>query len=173
MTGYFGLRSNRGRPLEELITIANAQYRAQRIALIHKVPTAWIPLRGSDGRISSAKVAEKAAVDFIGVYRGLPIAIEAKHSSGDRIAWSRVTEHQARFLDDWQAAGGIGFVIVSFGMRRFFIAPWKHWREAGELSASWRPGQFEGSREIPLGGRVPLDYLRAAEDGWLNNAIVG
>jgi len=158
-------QANRGRPLEELIIMANHQYRAQRRAVIHKVPTAWIPLRDSRGRVVNAKVEEKAAVDFLGVYRGRPLAFDAKHCSRDRIRWDRVDDHQAQFLEDWTRDGGIGFILVGFGMQRFFVVPWEVWWEGllgwryehGPASISVKQMQHEW--EVRRGGGIVLDYL--------------
>ncbi|HHW14677.1 MAG TPA: recombinase, partial [Firmicutes bacterium] len=86
-------RANRGRTLELMVEWQNASYRSQGLAVVHKVPTAWLPLRDGDGRIRSAKVERKAAVDFLGVYRGQAIAFDAKHCSADRVRWDRVEPH--------------------------------------------------------------------------------
>lgn len=158
-------QANRGRALEELIIMANRQYRTQHLAVIHKVPTAWIPLRNGQGRIISAKVEEKAAVDFLGVYRGRPLAFDAKHCSRDRIRWDRVEDHQAQFLEDWTRDGGIGFILVGFGMQRFFVVPWEVWWEGllgwryehGPASISVKQMQHEW--EVRRGGGIVLDYL--------------
>jgi len=168
------IQANRGRPLEELIIMANRQYRAQRRAVIHKVPTAWIPLRDSRGRIVTAKVEEKAAVDFLGTYRGHSLAFDAKHCSGDRIRWDRLEDHQAQFLEDWARDGGIGFVLVGFGMERFFVIPWTAWRkgllawkyEGGRASISLK--QMSPEWEVKSGNRVVLDYLQIVDSLWFS-----
>jgi len=58
--------ANRGLALEEPIVRANEVYCSRKLAVVHKVPTAWIPIRGSNGKIISAKVEKKASVDFLG-----------------------------------------------------------------------------------------------------------
>lgn len=167
-------QANRGRPLEELVIMANRQYRTQRQAVIHKVPTAWIPLRDARGQVVNAKVEEKAAVDFLGVYRGRPLAFDAKHCSGDRIRWDRVEDHQAQFLEDWTRDGGIGFILVGFGMERFFVIPWAVWRErllawkyeGGQASILLK--QMPPDWEVRLGNRVALDYLQVVDSLWFS-----
>ncbi|WP_422444333.1 Holliday junction resolvase RecU [Thermoanaerobacterium sp. DL9XJH110] len=165
-------QANRGRPLEELIILANRQYRAQRRAVIHKVPTAWIPLRDGRGRVVNAKVEEKAAVDFLGTYRGHSLAFDAKHCSQDRIRWDRLEDHQAQFIEDWTRAGGIGFILVGFSMIRFFVVPWEYWRE-GILRWRYEKGpasisikQMWPEWEARLGGRAALDYLAVVDNLW-------
>ncbi|MDI6872125.1 MAG: Holliday junction resolvase RecU [Bacillota bacterium] len=160
-------RANRGRSFEELIELANAQYRARGVAVVHKVPTAWLPLRDGEGRIRSAKVEQKAAVDFLGTYRGRPIAFDAKHCSADRVRWDRVEPHQAEFLTDWMNGGGVSFILVGFQMSRFFLVPWGAWLRAltdqaksRRASIGWRELAAEHPEwQIPMGGHVVLDYL--------------
>lgn len=125
MAGY----GNRGMEFERLIEYANARYRQSGMAMIEKQHTLCKPLRDGNGRIASAKYEEKATVDYVGRVWNVPVAFEAKHCSGDRIALDRVQEHQRKFLSDWtRDEMGIGFVFVSFGMERFFVIPWQFWR---------------------------------------------
>jgi recombination protein U len=56
--------ANRGMALEELIAAANWSYRQKKIAVIHKVPSEWLPIRNRSGKIISAKITKKAAVDY-------------------------------------------------------------------------------------------------------------
>ena len=95
--------SNRGQTLEKLVIQANVVYRVQGRAAIHKVPTAWVPIR-SGSRIVSAKVEEKAAVDFIGHVAlpdgPLPIAFDTKEvSKGDRWPLSKLELHQYEYVN--------------------------------------------------------------------------
>ena len=162
-------RAGRGEPFEHLITMANAQYAAKGIACVHKVPTAWVPIRRG-AEFVAAKVTEKASVDFLGAYRGRPIAFDAKEESGRRISWSRVEPHQAAFMDNWTAAGGVSFVLVWFkgqagGSERFVLVPWWAWRRGMNGpkvrgSASLLVTDAAEEWEVWLGrGRVMLDYL--------------
>ncbi len=166
--------ANRGRPLEELIIMANRQYRAKRQAVIHKVPTAWLPIRDRRGKIVSAKVEEKASVDFLGSYRGRSLAFDAKHCSGKRIRWDRVENHQAQFLEDWTRDGGIGFILLGFKMQKFFIVPWEFWRE-GLLAWKYENGaasiamkRMRQEWEVKFGGQIVLDYLTIVDNLWFS-----
>ena len=163
-------QANRGRPFEQLIEMANTQYRNKKIAVIHKVPTAWIPLRDGRGRIVSAKVEEKAAVDFLGSYCGQSLAFDAKHCSDERIRWDRVEDHQAQFLEDWEQDGGISFVLVSFKMNRYFVVPWSVWKERyfewkykkGMASISLK--KMQQRWEVLQGSsRAVIDYLSTVD----------
>lgn len=136
---------NRGMALEDYIRFANDRYKHAGVAVISKQATEFKPLRDHTGRICNAKVEEKATVDFLGRYKRHPIAIEAKHTSGDAIRFDEVQEHQADFMDDFTVEPGtIGLVVVSFGMKRFFAIPWSFWKAA--YNARVRPGS---SRTAP------------------------
>lgn len=138
--------ANRGQPFEELVKFANDRYRHYNVAVITKQATQFIPIRNAAGKIVSCKVEEKATVDFQGRYRNIPIAIEAKHTSISSIRFDEVKEHQADFMDDYcKEPGTIGLVIVSFGLKRFFVIPWVFWQAA--YNARVRPG---ASRTTPV-----------------------
>lgn len=125
--------ANRGVAFEEFIRFANERYAHKNVAVIEKLPTEWIPLRNSSGKICGAKVERRSKVDFIGRYKGHPIAIEAKNSNEDSIRFDRVEPHQAEYMDDFTAEGGtIGLVLVSFNLKRFFAIPWAFWSIAYE-----------------------------------------
>lgn len=128
--------ANRGATLEEFLRYANDRYAKQGIAVITKLPTEFIPIRDRYGKICSVKVEHKSAVDFMGRYKNIPIAIEAKHTSTDSIRFDEVQPHQADFMDDFTAQPGtIGLVVVSFKIRRFFAIPWQFWGAAYEVRA--------------------------------------
>ena len=138
--------ANRGQPFEEFLRFANMRYEQRKVAVIDKMPTEFIPIRGRDGKVCSVKVEHKSKVDFIGRYKAHPIAIEAKNSNEDNIRWDRVESHQADYMDSFtEEPGTIGLVVVSFGLNRFFAIPWIFWQAA--YNARVRPG---GSRTTPV-----------------------
>lgn len=136
---------NRGLPLETTIRFANERYKQKYLAVITKQATEFKPIRDRSGKIASCKVEEKATVDFIGRYKNIPIAIEAKHTSTDTIRFDAVQEHQAEFMNDFTGPGTIGLVVVSFGLKRYFVIPWEFWRVAYEARVG--PGR---SRMAPV-----------------------
>lgn len=163
-------QANKGQPLEDLIILTNNQYRAQRRAVIQKVPTEWVPIRGVRGEIVNAKVEEKAAVDFLGGYRGRSIAFDAKHTVEERIRWDRVESHQASFLEDCRQDGGIAFVLVSYQLRDFYTVPWVFWKlNMDEWQAKGRgkgasvPLGLLADFKVKPGGRVAVDYLATVD----------
>ena len=169
--------ANRGRALELMIDWQNRQYRAHGVALIHKVPTEWLPLRDGAGQIRSAKVERQAAVDFLGVYRGKAIAFDAKQTSERRVRWDRVEPHQADFLTDWERRGGLSFILVGFmgtaDQGRYYLVPWAWWRgrledydrrsSGSRTPASVSADELAREWEIPGSPRAVLDYLAVVE----------
>ena len=73
-------KANRGKPFEDFINFANEKYQAKGIAVMHKVPTEFIPLRGAHGQVANCKVERKSCVDYLGRFRDIPVAVEAKHT---------------------------------------------------------------------------------------------
>lgn len=181
-------KSNRGKPLEELIRLANDRYRADGTAIVVKVPTEFIPLRNGYGKLVGCKVENKSSVDFIGRYGNYPIAFEAKNTNTDRISLSEVQPHQEDFLDKWgHLYNGRAFVVVAFNqMTEFYNVPWTYWSEAlkawrtdkgskrkvnlnwQELEtpgrASLKPSDMLPEWKIETGGKYALDYLMAEKD---------
>jgi len=179
--------ANKGRAFEDLIEFANAQYFRKAIAVVGKQNTKFIPIRNGQGQLISAKVEEKATVDYLGRYKGTPVAVEAKHTENDRIFFSRVEPHQADYLDAFcRDDNAVGIVLVSFSLRRFFAVPWPFWkaaRDAWETSrsktkipvkaygwewettgmASASAEQLHPEWEIKTGGTSGLPYLNIIE----------
>lgn len=185
-------RANRGKELETFINFANLKYQSQGVAVMHKVPTEFIPIRGNRGQVVSCKVEGKSCADYLGHYMGIPVAVEAKSTKAQAISFSEVQDHQAAFLDDWMETGGpqLAFILVSFGMSRFYAVPWQFWKagrdawekhkRTGEKAAveiveqygwAWQtPGTASVKREslladweIQAGGRYGLPYLQIIE----------
>ncbi len=182
--------ANRGKPFEDFLKFVHDRYQADGIACVHKVPTEFIPLRNAKGQVCSAKVENKSCVDYLGRYKNIPVAIEAKHTDDKRISFSRVEPHQANYLDDWSKdPDAIAMVVVSFGLKRFFSVPWPFWKAArtawemkkagkdpGKIAvkaygwewttpgmASTNAEQLLPEWEIKTGGRSGLPYLEIIE----------
>lgn len=139
--------ANRGRALEELVEWANELYRRRRVAVVHRVPAAWVPIRDARGKIVSAKVEKKAAVDFLGHVLlpggALPLAFDAKEvSRGSRWPLENLKAHQYEYLRDCALTGALSFVLIAFWEKdQFFVLPfpvledrWGAWRSGGPAS---------------------------------------
>ena len=141
--------ANRGASFEEYIKFANDRYKREGVAVVIKIPTEILPIRNNRGKVVNAKVCSKSTVDFMGRYRNIPVAIEAKHTYKDRISFSEVKDHQAKFLDDFTGMYGIAFgaVLVSFKLERFFLVPWEYWRMARK---AWEEKDVYGKKTYTI-----------------------
>lgn len=120
--------ANRGQALEELIERTATIYRANGSGFLVKIPTRFIPIRDNTGRIVTAKVDQKAEFDFIGHYQGTPVALEAKHTNGDRLSLSELQPHQRLALQEFRAHGTAAAVIyASFAFLNFYRIPVEVW----------------------------------------------
>ena len=121
-------QANKGASFEGFIEYANAAYRRDGKAIIEKQNVKILPIRDGRGKIITCKIGEKSTVDYIGRLGRYPIAIEAKHTESDAIRYHAVEDHQARFLRDYCYGGdGIGIVLVSFNLERYFAVPAPFW----------------------------------------------
>ena len=129
--------ANRGMALEDCIIYSINNYQYNHEAAICKIPTEFKPLRNASGKVVSVKVEKKSTVDFIGRYKNIPVAFEAKNSNQNRISLSEVQPHQEQFLDMWaEQPGAAAFVIVAFNqLQDFYRVPWLYWKTALDL---WR-----------------------------------
>ena len=149
MRGYGNTHANRGQPFEDFLKFVNERYQADGIACVHKVPTEFIPLRNAKGQVCSAKVETKSCVDYLGRYKNIPVAIEAKHTEDKRIAFNRVEPHQAEYLDDWSKdPDAIALVTISFNLKKFYSVPWPFWKVAAEAWEMKKAGKDPGKQTV-------------------------
>lgn len=142
--------ANRGQPFEEFLKYVHARYRSIGIACLWKVPTEFLPIRNAKGQVCSAKVENKSCVDYLGRYKSIPVAVEAKHTEEKRIDFKRVEPHQAAFLDDWtKDPNAIALVLVSFSLRNFYAVPWQFWKAAQE---SWEKSKGKATITVTAYG---------------------
>lgn len=110
-----------GKEFEDQLESMHRRLARDGIALISKIPTATkaIPHGNSVRWIPS----EKTGCDYLGVYRGKAIALEAKQSStttrwdffsrGQNNAKKKtVAEHQQRYLLKHRDCGGLAYIII-------------------------------------------------------------
>lgn len=72
----------------------------------------------------------KADPDFKGMLNtGRAVGFEAKHTDAERIDRNVVTQHQTERLNRYSDMGAITFVVVSFGLNKFYRLPWTFWRD--------------------------------------------
>ncbi|QIB26076.1 Holliday junction resolvase RecU [Caloranaerobacter azorensis] len=113
--------SNRGKLLEQIIEVANRQYRNKGIAEIQKIATPVKVLRTDKNGKIYGFWEKKSTVDFIGVCNGIPIAFDAKETTGKSLKFDNIHKHQIEFMTNWQQRGGQAFLVVYFSeLNRYF-----------------------------------------------------
>ena len=149
MKRYSRTHANRGQPFEEFLKFVHGRYQADGIACVHKVPTEFVPLRNDKGQVCSAKVETKSCVDYLGRYKNIPVAIEAKHTNDKRIALNRVEPHQAIYLDDWSKdPEAVALIVVSFSLKAFYVVPWPFWKAAMIAWEMKKAGKDPGKQTV-------------------------
>ena len=160
--------ANKGRGLEELISLQNAVYAARGIANIQKISTPWKVIRQGN-RIVSAFPEGKSTLDFRGTVRGgIPVSFDAKESQDERgLPLKHIQPHQVEYIRTALALGEVSFLLCcvkplgTFGVipGETVIRQWEHWREnKGKRGCNLIPGEL--MRPVPPGsGGNVLDYL--------------
>ena len=131
-----GLQSKRaGDRFEAMIEASLQWYEANGAATITKTPEPMRPLGppNSKGQFLACYV-KAAQPDFQGtITGGRSVVFEAKHTDGDRIEYSRLTDKQIEKLSRHHALGAAAFVLVSFGLCDFYRIPWEVWRDMQDI----------------------------------------
>lgn len=105
----------RGSTLEDIINRTNECYRANRLALIQKIPTPITPVEmNSQKQITLAYFDSKSTVDYIGAVQGIPVCFDAKELQTDTFPLHNIHEHQIEFMEEFEKQGGIAFIIAYY-----------------------------------------------------------
>lgn len=145
--GTWNTRGLRGSALEGLINHSNDCYREKHLALIQKIPTPITPVSiDKDSRhITLAYFDQKSTVDYIGTVQGIPICFDAKECAVKTFPLQNIHEHQVMFMKEFEAQGGIAFIILSFTMlNEIYYIPfcdiyrfWKRMADGGRKSFTY------------------------------------
>lgn len=169
----------RGMELEEMIELSNEQYMYKNRALIQKIPT---PIKVTDidnntGKIKSGFYEKKSTVDFLGVYRRVSIAFDAKSTSVEtRFDLSNVKKHQIQYLNRHSNCGGISFLLIYFStLDESYVLPFgllkKYWdnrlKDNGRKSIPYSEIAKDKFKVKSKNG-VILDYLTILDNTLLN-----
>ncbi|MBO6158775.1 MAG: Holliday junction resolvase RecU, partial [Firmicutes bacterium] len=113
---HWNTRGLRGSAFEDLLNLTNEQYRKEGLALIQKIPTPIKPIEIDQEKrtISLAYFEQKSTVDYIGVMGGIPICFDAKECGKKSLPFSNIHPHQVAFMSDFDAQGGLAFLLVHF-----------------------------------------------------------
>ena len=109
-------RGLRGQVLEEVLNLMIEEYRRNGLALIQKVPTPITPIEidPKTRHITLAYFDRKSTVDYIGAVQGIPVCFDAKECAEETFPLQNIHEHQIAFMRDFEAQGGVAFLIIFF-----------------------------------------------------------
>ena len=114
-----------GLTFEDLIIASCKHYEMQGEALIEKTPEPMKPIRRLDNGKFVAVYTKSAQPDFKGTLEGgKSIVFDAKHTDTDIIKRSAITQEQERVLNIHQQLGAKCYVVISFGLEKFYKIPW-------------------------------------------------
>jgi recombination protein U len=169
--------ANRGRSLEQRISLTNYYYREHDLALIYKRPTPIRVLKvdyTKGARITSACFEKQSTTDFNGVISGRYVDIEAKSTiSKTSFPIHNIYEHQIHHLKNVIKQGGLAFFIIEFATFKEiylvdagFIISW--FEENPRRSIPYRTMMAYGYL-IPHTEELPVDYLPIIQENFMNN----
>ncbi|MBO5863517.1 MAG: Holliday junction resolvase RecU [Paludibacteraceae bacterium] len=136
MRSLRGIQSKRaGEVFENIIEASLIWYRDKGAAAITKTPEPMKPLSKPNQRGQFLACFTKSAQpDFKGTLKGgRSVVFEAKHTDGEKIEYSRLTDEQIEKLSTHHALGAAAFVLVSFGLQDFYRIPWEVWANMANL----------------------------------------
>ena len=145
--GTWKTRGLRGSTLEDMINHSNEVYREKKLALIQKIPTPITPIEieKESRHITLAYFDQKSTVDYIGAVQGIPVCFDAKECAVKTFPLQNVHEHQIRFMQDFEAQGGIAFIILHFtALDEIYYVPfsdlyrfWQRMEQGGRKSFTY------------------------------------
>lgn len=162
-------RGLRGSTLEDMINMTNENYREKKLALIQKIPTPITPVQidQSTRHITLAYFDKQSTVDYIGSVQGIPICFDAKECAVKTFPMMNIHEHQVRFMEDFEAQGGISFIILFYSqLNEAYYIPFKDIKSFYERS-------INGGRKSFTYDEINKDYLLKQAPGALIHYLEG
>ena len=106
---------NRGMKFEKLIQNKCDKLKEDGIALISKVPTEVKMIRNGARIVNAFNVETSRFVDFVGVLKEKPFALEAKETKNKTsFPFANIKSTQIEFFKQWVTLGGLGYYIIRF-----------------------------------------------------------
>lgn len=160
-------RGLRGSTLEEMINLTNEKYRANKLAVIQKVPTPITPINidKTTRHITLAYFEQKSTVDYIGTVQGIPVCFDAKECAEDTFPLQNVHEHQVAFMREFEEQRGIAFLLIYFKKQDvFYYLPFealeRYWERAESGGRkSFRFDELDPHYQISTHNGVFIHYL--------------
>ena len=116
---------------------------------------------------------QRSTVDYIGVVQGVPVCFDAKECAKDTFPLQNVHEHQILFMQDFEAQGGVAFLLIHFTSEsKFMYLPFEKladfWNRAKlGHEKSFKLNELDDSYEISCQGYY-LNYLEGIQKDLLN-----
>lgn len=161
--GHWSSKGLRGSTLEEMINSTNDKYREQGLALIQKIPTPITPVEidQKSRHITKAYFEKQSTVDYIGTVQGIPVCFDAKECSKDTYPLMNIHEHQVQFMKDFEAQGGIAFIVLMFTHKNeIYYLPFK------DVLKFYERGENGGRKSFTY-GEIDKDFLISQSKGVL------
>lgn len=160
-------RGLRGSGFEELINMTNEIYTEKGLALVQKIPTPITPIEidKESRHITLAYFEKDSTVDYIGVVQSVPICFDAKECHTDTFPMRNIHDHQIRFMEQFEAQGGISFLLIYFTVRgEYYYLPFRVLKQYVDRINHGHPKNFKYSELddkyfIKSEGPVIVHYL--------------
>lgn len=146
-----------GELFEKMISASCDWYLSEKVAKIEKQSEPMKVIKPlSLGRFVAC-FAKKSGVDYKGTLAGgKAVCFEAKHTDTKIMPRSRLEEWQIDYLKDHMEMGAITFVLLSFGLERFYRIPFEYWLNMkqifGKISVSEK--DIQKFRIPAVGGKI-------------------
>ena len=152
-----------GEHFEARIMAACGWYETAGVADIKKTPEPMKVAKRLEGSKFVAFFAKRAQPDFKGVLKGgRAVMFEAKHTTGDRIDYSRVSHEQLTALLSAERLGALCFILVGFDPGDVYALPLKEWVGMEHKYGRKYIRREECGRPVPQTAGVPL-FLESEE----------
>ncbi|MDQ0299665.1 recombination protein U [Salibacterium salarium] len=144
---------------ENLVNMANTQYKNKGLALISKRPTPVKVLQSKGVHILKAVWGTKSSVDYSGVYNGQAIEFEAKSVAGKRFDLKNIHDHQIQYLKNAEQHGAAAFLLIKFrDTREVFFTP------LSLITLAAKNADQGGRKSIPIDDfQIYADQVERAE----------
>ena len=132
--GTWKTRGLRGSTLEDLLNRTNDSYREKKLALIQKIPTPITPIE-----------IDKKSRHITLAYFDMKSTVDAKECAVSTFPLQNIHPHQIAFMKEFEAQGGIAFIILSFtAENEIYYVPfdvvnrfWERMEEGGRKSFTY------------------------------------
>lgn len=129
---YSALKAKRnGERFEHLIDVTCVHYKLKGQAYIQKTPEPLKPIKAMNRAkgLYQAVFTKKAQPDFTGTLQGgRSIIFEAKHTDSTNLPFDRISKEQERDLAYHDKLDAWSGILISFGMKHFFLIPYDRWQ---------------------------------------------